>query len=364
MFCDVINRIYIKIFIIFISFFIFYGCKTVNNTDKNRDKDIPVDIYVGANYCYWKNGEWFMFPFDQPDLKLSSFLISGKDIYAGGNILTDHIGPGHDKACILKNGKIIPITYICNDNRLVRNSEIRSIAIYNNDIYAGGYAMTCSGLEKAGYWKNGKWIELKPINSKKNSSVSSITIYNGDVYAAGVCYIDSKIRSAGYWKNGEWTTLASPDDLVNNSGVAAMVIHNDDIYVAGYCDYSPKISIPGYWKNGKWIKLDDNGKFVTSFFIDDGDIYVGGFIGSGLTTSIAGYWKNGKWIELNTLHPGKSSLVSSIVVHNKNVYAAGWYDNNTNILIPCYWKNGELITLYYEAKRKPDVISIIVVDKE
>ena len=353
-----------KIYIIFMLCFVFYNCKTVSNNSESSD--ILVDIYVGANNGYWKNGEWIGFPFYKNGLNIYTFLVSGKDKYAGGYLPTSPIdvveNPGYRKACILKNGKRIPMTYLCD----YKESYIRSIAIYNNDIYAGGYGKTCSGLARAGYWKNGKWIGLNPINNKKSSIISSITVYNGDVYAAGSCYIDSEIRSAGYWKNGKWTTLSFPDDSVNNSGVAEMVIYNGDIYVAGYCDYGSKISIPGYWKNGKWVKLDDTGKIVTSLFIDEKDIYVGGFIDTGLTTSVAGYWKNSKWIELKTPYQEESSGISSIVVHNKNVYAAGWYRNNSSVTQLCYWKNGEVITLYDKAgifSRNSWVTSIIVVDK-
>jgi len=370
MFLNAINKIYIKIFIIMLSF-VFYGCKSVNNTDKNRD--IPVDIYVGDQCGYWKNGERVEFPFDRIDLKLHSFLVSGKDIYAGGTIVTSRYGAGYDRACLLKNGKKIPLTYLCNYEieKLTDDSRIWSIAISGNDIYAGGYNITCSGLERAGYWKNGKWIGLKPVNSKENSGVYSITIYNGDIYASGYSK-NSGITVAGYWKNGEWVRIYPPDDLVKRLGVGKIVIH-DDIYVIGYCVYDSKIRtpgygfeshIPGYWKNGEWVKLGDNGKNVRSLFIDGNDVYVGGYSGNAFTKNIAGYWKNGKWIELKTPNSERDSLLSSIVVHNGDIYAAGMYKNDAGYYIPCYWKNGKLITLSHEAERDSYVTSIIVVDKE
>ena len=358
MFLNFINRIYIKIFIIFILCIAYYSCKTVSNNSEN--KYIPVDVYVCDRAGYWKNGDRVEFPFDKIDLEISSFLVSGKDIYAGGSLVASHAGAGYAKACILKNGKRIPISYLCDH----KDSHINSMAIYGNDIYASGYSKTCSGLMKSGYWKNGKWIEFK----KKYSTISSIIVYEGDIYTGVSRYNIDEISSADFWKSDEWTWLSYPDDSVARSGIAEIVIHNGDIYAAGSCYYGSKIRIPGYWKNGKWVKLDNHGKFVTSLFIDGEDIYISGISGDSFKQWRAGYWKNGKWIELKTTNPERDSAVSSIVVHNKNIYTAGWYENNTGYKIPCYWKNGELVTLFYEAGglrgRNPDVISIIVVDKE
>ena len=354
MILNFINRIYIKIFIMFLLCIAYYSCKTIGNN--SEDKDRPVDIYVCDRSGYWKNGNWIEFPFNKSYLEITSFLVSGKDIYAGGSLEASSVDAGYAKACILKNGKRIPMSYLCD----YKDSHINSMAIYGNDIYACGYTETCSGSARSGYWKNGKWVGFKG-----NTSAISIIVYDGDVYVGGSGYIESeKISTAGYWKNNEWIRLSVPDDAVDTSGIRKMAIYGNDIYAAGYCKYGSEISIPCYWKNGEWIKLDNKDKFVTSLFIDGEDIYISGIGEDNIRKWIAGYWKNGKWIELKTFNPKVDSATSSIVVHNKNIYISGWYRNNTNDRSPCYWKNGELVILSYETGIDSYVKSIIIVDKE
>jgi hypothetical protein len=91
-------------------------------------------------------------------------------------------------------------------------------------VYANGYSMNSSGVMVGGYWKNGTWIDLMPLDAAKSSVVGSIVVSGSDIYAGGTCYNSSDVKVPGYWKNGVWTGLAPLDTTKDASaGIAAVV---------------------------------------------------------------------------------------------------------------------------------------------
>ena len=43
-------------------------------------------------------------------------------------------------------------------------------------VYAGGYCYNSSGVIVAGYWKNGEWNGLPPLDESRSSAVTSLAI--------------------------------------------------------------------------------------------------------------------------------------------------------------------------------------------
>ena len=78
-------------------------------------------------------------------------------------------------------------------------------------IYIAGYSMNSSGVGVAGYWKNGVWNALPPIDVTKGSGAKSIVVSGSDVYVSGSSANSSGVYVAGYWKNGVWNALPSID---------------------------------------------------------------------------------------------------------------------------------------------------------
>ena len=67
----------------------------------------------------------------------------------------------------------IYLTIHCNSGSNSSESEGGS---GTTDIYAGGYSTNAFNVQVPGYWKNGTWVALTPIDSAKNSYVSSIVV--------------------------------------------------------------------------------------------------------------------------------------------------------------------------------------------
>jgi hypothetical protein len=92
------------------------------------------------------------------------------------------------------------------------------------DVYAGGYSRNSLSVPVPGYWKNGDWIGLTPLDVSKDSIVYSLVVSNGDVYAGGYSTNSSDVQVPGYWKNGEWIGL-TPLDVSKDSGVRLLFIY-------------------------------------------------------------------------------------------------------------------------------------------
>jgi len=56
------------------------------------------------------------------------------------------------------------------------NASVSSIFVLGSDIYLGGFKDTSSDVARAGYWKNGVWNALTPIDSREHSAVYSLFV--------------------------------------------------------------------------------------------------------------------------------------------------------------------------------------------
>ena len=75
------------------------------------------------------------------------------------------------------------------------------------DVYAGGACVNSSDVFVPGYWKNGTWNGLPPLDATKYARVFSLVVDGTDVYAGGRSINSSDVFVPGYWKNGTWNGL-------------------------------------------------------------------------------------------------------------------------------------------------------------
>ena len=368
---------YTLISIIFLLFIISCGSVSLNN-------NVPVDVYVGGESfisttnvpvaVYWKNGE--MIPLSTKYWKenekkpqytiemsrVSSIFVSSNEVYAGGYYKAydlSHMNPysvsmddyAINVACYWKNGKLVSLTYS------KYGSEVNSIFVSGNDVYAGGYI---HGKDAAlgGYWKNGKWVGLS--NAKYGSMVRSIFVSSNDVYVSGWISNSNGIVIPCYWKNGEMFALSFISEKKTASAYSIFVSSND-VYVCGYSRNNLGVDTACYWKNGELIPLlpfdSKYNSIGASIFVSRNDVYVGGYIKNSYRfPTVAGYWKNGKWVELPSIVNESISKVTSIFVFGNDVYVGG-YSNE----MPGYWKNDEWVGL--SNSKRGEVSSIIVVPR-
>ena len=114
-------------------------------------------------------------------------------------------------------------------------------------VYAGGACVT--NVAVAGYWKNGVWTTLPPLDVSRYSMVRSLVVSGNDVYAGGYSGNSSGVAVPGYWKNGVWTAL-TPLDPMQTSWVTSLVLSGGDVYAAGFNQDSSQLQVAGYWRTG------------------------------------------------------------------------------------------------------------------
>jgi hypothetical protein len=112
---------------------------------------------------------------------------------------------------------------------------------------------------------------LKAIacNTDNSSNIASAIYTKPTIYTCASFY-STKGRltgTEGYWKNGTWTAL-TPIDSTKSSSVYSMVISGTDVYAGGTFGNSDNVS-SGYWSNGIWNALDNSnsGYLVTSIVV-------------------------------------------------------------------------------------------------
>ncbi len=302
---------------------------------------------------YWKNGVATLLTNGTFTSQVNSIFIAGNDIYAAGlelNASNKVVGK------YWKNGGAVNLT----DG--ITSAALNSIIVVGSDVYAAGYQVTSSGSNSfARYWKNGIPVTLS--NGSTSAELFSIIVVGSDVYAAGQETNASGKTVAKYWKNGSAVNLT---DGTKTAGALSIAVSGSDVYVSGYENNQSVTTtavnaVARYWKNGIPVVLGgtapDSRSSAYSLYLSGNDVYCGGF---DVDNTIAGakYWKNNTRVNLtNGLNP---SSVSSIVVINNDVYAGGAESNGTNKAFARYWKNGVAVDLS-DGLKYESITSLIVV---
>jgi hypothetical protein len=175
-------------------------------------------------------------------------------------------------------------------------------------------------------------------------------VVNGnDVYAS------CSHGQPGYWLNGNWVYL-TPLDVGAYSQVNCLAVSGSNFSVGGYSTNSSGSTIPGYWLNGSFVSLavpaGAESPSVSCLVLEGSNIYAGGNY-SEITGNVLGYWLNGNFVILNA--PLIQGSISSIVVSGTDVYAT---DFNAG---PGYWLNGSWVGLRMPTGYSTGGVSSIVV---
>lgn len=248
---------------------------------------------------YWKNGTWNALkkPEYSPDARVLSLAVSANDVYASGCIsVLSH--PFMTKvAAHWKNGIL---TTTAKEDDITEFSTVNSLAVAGTDIIEGGFQAQEDRLTKAGYWKNGHWVGLTPMNPAYSASVNYVTCQDKVILGGGYCLNASGNSIPGYWENGTWLPLPS-GDTSKDASVTSLAINKKDIYAGGTINCSTDVNtdelygVPGYWLNKSWNGLKQaegvNGSWVSSMVVSGGQIYLGGWALSNNGIRVPGYWK-------------------------------------------------------------------------
>jgi hypothetical protein len=229
-----------------------------------------------------------------------SVFVSGKDIYAVGNLCTDGTSVT-DVPMLWKNGQAQKIGNMGNFNRAT------SVFVLGNDVY-----ISISETDSV------------PENYHDNDSDELLLddvelVEDIELSVSGEEVETNYNPRALLWKNGE-------RQLLWNGVAECVCVVEKDIYVVGEKDKQPVL-----WKNGNLQVLASSGS-ATSIVVHGKDVYIVGYLGS-IFNGESVIWKNGEMTNL-----GRGLAHSVHITDNGDVYVAGTINMNNAAL----WKNGEL----------------------
>jgi hypothetical protein len=120
------------------------------------------------------------------------------------------------------------------------NGAISALAVYNGNLYAGGWLDTLGGIaaNSIGMWNGTTWSALDSglYGEPGGSQVNALAVYNGELYAGG--YFDTinnrYVNCIAKWNGSVWTPVGS--GISNGGSVNTMVVFNNSLYVGGGFD--------------------------------------------------------------------------------------------------------------------------------
>ena len=238
----------------------------------------------------WKNGEE-LYSFTIPNTQESfgtSIVVNGTDVYTastGSNLISIKLW---------KNDQVYPLQG--SDNL---RAELKSVFVYEEDVYALGNLINNLGVKVGVLWKNGNVAGnvLGYYTSNFSYSIEASSVYVSD----GAVYVTTSEseeiepgvneKQAKVYKDGVLLyTLAE-----NTSGAvaASVYVSGGDVYVVGEAG-----GVAMLWKNGEGTELTD-GTSAKSVFVNGADVYVAGYGKNGNNVTIAKLWKNGELLNLS-----------------------------------------------------------------
>ncbi|MBI4930662.1 MAG: hypothetical protein HY841_07860 [Bacteroidetes bacterium] len=113
----------------------------------------------------------------------------------------------------------------------VANAFVRALAMYNGELYAGGYFTTAGG-NPANYIAKWNGITWLPVGTGMNDQVSALAVYNGELYAGGLFTVAGG-NPANYiakWNGTTWLPVGTGvDDMV-----LTLLEYNGKLYTGGW----------------------------------------------------------------------------------------------------------------------------------
>jgi len=322
------------------------ACK--KSEDRGGNPQTPADVYIvgsiNANATIWKNGVATPLVNSNPyggtfsSSDATAIVASGNDIYVSGYGILSGGGGG---AFYWKNGLIDTVSsvvpYIGNSMPGHVVAFASSIAVSGNNVYLGGYQTNIS-LYQATY-KNGSIIWKNGVPSGLGlpySQITSIAVSNNDVYATGNNIYGPD--SAFYYKNGVRVNLPG---AVNSVAKDIFVVGNN-VYVVGITGNASQSYNGVCWKDGVVNFVATNATFM-SMVVSGNDVYISGsqqVNGIG----VAAIWKNGVATYL-AAPAGVNSYCDQVRVSGSDVYGVGTIFNSSDFSSATLWKNGVATTL-------------------
>jgi hypothetical protein len=192
---------------------------------------------------------------------------------------------------------------------------VTALGVYNDSLYSGSYAG--GNLKK---WNGTSW---STVGNGLNGPVFSLAVYNGELYAGGWFHLagNTPVSNIVKWNDSIWTDVGTGV----NSAVWSLAIHNGELYAGGY--FSSAGGNPANhiakWNGVSWSALgagiDSTVKTICSY---NGKLYAGGIFSTagGIPASNIACWNDTTWSAVGS---GTDAIIYSSCAYNSELYIGG-----------------------------------------
>jgi trimeric autotransporter adhesin len=205
--------------------------------------------------------------------------------------------------------------------------SVESLAVYNNELIAGGPFRIVSGgpANHIARWDGQAW---QPLGSGMNDSVFSMTVYNGELIAGGLFSRAGGISvlKLARWDGSSWSSVGGGGLLQ----VWTLKVYKGELYVGGHVSNfdGTRLASIARWNGANWggFGTDMNGP-AFAFAEFRGDLYMGGYFSSVRGTAASGIARRagtgpggGGWHPVGS---GVDGFVRSMAVFENNLFVSG-----------------------------------------
>ena len=273
------------------------------------------------------SGTWNALGTTPLDNGVFALVVSGTDVYVGGNFTDAGGDPNADRIAKWDGSAWSAL------GATPLNNPVWALAANGTDVYVGGDFTDASGDLNADYlakWDGSAWSALGA--TPLNNSVYALAVSGTDVYVGGQFTDAGEDLNADYlakWDGSAWSTLGATP---LNNAVYALATSETDVYVGGeFTDAGGDLNADhiAKWDGSAWSGLQTGLNFaVYALAVSGTDVYAGGFFtdaGSNPDADYIAKWDGVTWSALGATPLNDS--VHILTVNGMDVYAGGAFTN-------------------------------------
>jgi len=215
------------------------------------------------------------------------------------------------------------------------NGLARACAVYNGELYVGGYNITRAGastVSNIARWNGTSWSGVG-TGISVYGGIGAMQVYNGNLYVGGG--FDTAggvpVNNVAVWNGSIWAK-AGTGISGGQAYIEAFAIYKGNLIAGGAFDSADGIAVNNIavWNGSVWsaLGLGFPGGAVASLLSYDSVLYAGGSFtnAGGHPASNIAQWNGSTWSAVGTGISAFDGGVLSMVTFNRQLYAGGEFD--------------------------------------
>jgi len=222
-------------------------------------------------------------------------------------------------------------------------STVTSLAVYNNDLIAGGYfnhVYNTDGEEITAHhiarWDGDVWDNLRYGLS---AQVQALTVWNNKLIVGGqfqyaMNYMPQNylVNNIAIWDGELWSRFNTGEYVGMDSSVYALSVFNGDLVAGGYFQFAENTyaRFIAYYHDNNWQSFDNQlNQYVLCTATYDGKLIASGTTNEAGSTEYINYWDGSHWAQLGggASGGGYAVHVHTLDIYNGDLIAGGTFTN-------------------------------------